>query len=236
MITFNPAYNNINFKHYRHEILDCSKRVVKRGDTCFFRHDLYLDYLINFLEYKYCDVNKVNIIAHACSDGEEVYSFVSKLIDMLGLKNAQKYLPVCAKDVEQKHIDLALNGKYSLKSYEESAIDFYLDDKYKYFKYLTEDLIKPKSLISKQVKFSQSNILDDVKTIEFNNTVLFARNFWHYLDDEDIDKLAMILSHRMNRSSTLVIGDYDKQYNIDEILRRYGFYETYINNVFEKNK
>lgn len=237
MITFNPSYNNTNFKSFRHEILNKSGRVINRGDTCLFRHDLDFDYLINFLEFKYCDTSKVNIIAHACSVGEEVYSLVSKIIESLGDKAAKKYLPIEAKDIEQEHIDLAKKGRYIIKSYERGAIDYYLGDKFNdYFYLLSNNNIKVAPRIKNEVNFSQSDILEDCKNINFDNTVLLARNFWHYLDDEDIDKLAMNLSYRMNKSSTLVIGDYDKQYNIDEILRRYGFFETQVKNVFEKIK
>ncbi len=237
MITFNPAYNNINFKHFRQEILDKSGRVINRGDTCLFRNDLDFDYLVNFLEYKYRDTDNVNIIAHACSDGEEIFSFISKMIDSLGYKNSKKYLPVDARDVNKSFIEIAKKGQYYLKSYETGAIDFYLGENFtQYFKLLNPNLINVSKILKECVNFSQSDILDDVKNIDFNNTVLFARNFWHYLDDEDIDKLSMILSHRMSNSSTLVIGDFDKQYNIDRILRKYGFYETKVSNVFEINK
>ena len=237
MITFNPAYNNINFKHFRHNVLDKSGRVLSRGDTCLFRSDLDFDYLVNFLEYKYRDTDKVNIIAHACSDGEEVFSFISKMFDLLGYNNSKKYLPADARDVNKSYIEIAKKGQYSLESFETGAIDFYLGKNFTdYFKFLNLNLIKVSKNLKKSVNFSQSDILDDVKYIDFNNTVLFARNFWHYLDEEDIDKLAMILSHRMNRTSTLIIGDFDKQYNIDRILRRYGFYETKVSNVFEIRK
>ena len=234
MITFNPAYNNVNFKHFRHDILNKSGHVVNRGDTCFFRSDLDFDYLINFLEYKYRDTNKVNIIAHACSDGEEIFSFLSKLIDSLGVKNINKYIPVDARDIDSGHIKLAQKGEYNLESYEHGAIKFYLSSGFKnYFSNISPKIVKVSNQLKNCVNFSQSDILNDVKNINFNDTVLFARNFWHYLDDECIDKLAMNLSHKMNKSSTLVIGDFDKQYNIDRILRMYHFHETKVPNVFE---
>ena len=237
MITFNPAYNNINFKHYSHEVLDKCGRVINRGDTCLFRHDLDFDYFVKFLEYKYRDTEKVNIIAHACSDGEEIFSCISKMIDLLGYKNSKKYLPVDARDINETHLEQAKKGQYSLAYCDLGAIDFYLGKNFThYFKYLNPDLIRVSKPLNKCVNFSQSDILNDVKNIDFDNTVLLARNFWHYMDDEDIDKLAMILSHKMNKTSALVIGDFDKQFNIDRILKRYGFYETKVSNVFEIQK
>ena len=235
MITFNPVYSNVSFQHFRHDILNKSGRVINRGDTCLFRTDLDFDYLINFLEYKYRDVDKVNIIVHACSDGEEVFSLVSKLVDMLGFNNAKKYLPVDARDILKDHIDIANKGQYFVESYERDAMNFYLGDSLlDYFSFVKRNVVNVSQKLLNCAKFSQSNILDDVNNIDFNNTVLFARNFWHYLEEEDIDKLAMMLSQRMNISSTLVIGDFDKQFKIDEILRKYKFYETKVPNVFEK--
>ena len=235
MITFNPAYNNLNFKSFRHEILNKSGRVINRGDTCLFRCDLDFDYLINYLEFKYCDTPKVNIIAHACSDGEEVYSLISKMIDSLGEKASKKYLPIEAKDIVKDHIDIAKKGRYTIESYERGAISYYLGDKFNdYFYYINKNRVKISPLLKKNVNFNKGNILEDCKTIDFDNTVLLARNFWHYLDKNNIYKLAHTLSQRMNKSSALVIGDYDKEYNIDKILRNYDFYETQVKNVFEK--
>ena len=234
MITFNPAYN-INFKSYRHEILDKYGNVINRADTCMFRWDLDFDYLINFMEYKYRDADKVNIIAHACSDGEEIYSFISKLIDSLGLNNAEKYLPVMARDIEPLHIAVAKKAEYRISPQEEPAIDYYLGENFfKYFNYISPNIIKPVSNLSKYVNFAQSDIMEDAKTLDFKNTVLLARNFWHYLGDDNIYKLAKILSERMDKSSTLVTGGYDQRYGVENVLLECGFCKTRLNHVFEK--
>ena len=238
MITFNPAYNNLNFKSYQHAILDKSGAVINRGDTCFFRWDLDFIQLINYLEKKYAGCDSVNIIAHASSVGEEIYSFAATLIKMLGKNRAMKYLPAHAYDIEQHHIDIAKRGEYRIKSFEKGSIDYYLGCYFNnYFDILNTDRVKVRPELQDLVKFSRSDILDDVKTMNFDNTVLFARNFWRYLDEEDADKLAMNLAYRMNKSSTLIIGDFDKQFNVDRILNNYGFKESgIVENVFENFK
>lgn len=238
MITFNPAYNNLNFKSYQHAVLNKYGAVVNRGDTCLFRWDLDSAGLIKYLEKKYAGVDKVNLIAHASSVGEEVYSFIAVMLNMLGSDKAMKYLPVKAFDKEQHFVDIAKRGEYTVKSFEKGAIDYYLGSCFNnYFDYLDVNRVKVRSEFQNLVKFFQSDILEDVKNINFDNTVLFARNFWHYLDEEDIYKLAMNLSHRMNKSSTLIIGDFDKQFNIDRILNNYGFKESgTVGNVFENFK
>jgi chemotaxis methyl-accepting protein methylase len=238
VINLNPSTNiNPNFCSYRYAVKNKFGLVINRGNTCFFRHDLAFDDLIRHIYTKHKNVPKVNIIAHACSDGEEAYSFLIKMIDYLGNKEAEKFLPILAKDIEQTNIDVAKNGKYHIESFEKGAIDFYMGKNFYNYLLPTEskNSVKVSDSIKDKIIFSKSDILEDVKNIDFNNTVLLARNFWHYLEEENIDKLAMNLSHRMNKSSTLVIGDYDKQYNIDRILNRYGFQELYgLENVFEK--
>lgn len=228
---YNPAFNS-----YRHIITNKAGDVLNRGDTCFFRWDLDFNNIIKFIENKYSYCDKVNIIAHACSDGEEVFSFTSKLLDTFGEEKAKKYLPIQAKDIEDEHLNLAKKGKYIIKSFEKDAFNFYLGRNfYNYFEYLSSDTIKRLQNLKDNVIFSKQNILEDVKTIDFQNTVLFARNFWHYLDEEDMDKLAMNLSHRMNKSSTLVIGNFDVEYGVNDILYHYGFDEK-LENVYEKYK
>ena len=54
---------------------------------------------------------------HACSDGEEVYSFLGVLISRLRDK-AAKFLPVAAKDIDAEHIKLAKKGIYNITNTE----------------------------------------------------------------------------------------------------------------------
>lgn len=237
MITINPVRNyNPTFCAFRNTVKDKHGILLYRGDTGLFRSDIDFNELIRFLNKKYVNVPKVNLIAHACSDGEEIFSVISKMIDLLGEEGTKKFLPVIARDIDKNHIEQAISGEYRIESFERGGINFYLGKNFtKYFEPLNEKDVRVRDNLRQMVKFSAGDIMEDVHKIDFNNTVLLARNFWPYLDMEDIDKLAMNLSHKMNMSSTLVIGDYDKEYNIDRILKRYGFKENlFADNVFEK--
>ena len=57
-----------------------------RGDTVLCRDDLYFPEVVDYLDNKYKNVPKVNVVMHACSDGEEVYSFLGVLKSRLSLK------------------------------------------------------------------------------------------------------------------------------------------------------
>ncbi len=239
MIRINPTpYTNLNFKAYKHTITNSQNEVVNRGDTCMFRNDLDFNSLISYLERKYSGISKVKVIAHACSDGEEAYSFVSNLIDKLGESGANKFFPILARDINDEHLSRAKSGKFFLESYENSAIDYYLDNSFdKYFDIIDKNFIgktvQVKNNIKDRIQFKKADILKDAPKTDFKNTVLFARNFWPYLNTSDAEKLAKTLSEKMDITSTLVIGDYDCWGKIPTLLSKYGFRETQIKNVYE---
>lgn len=219
-----------------------------RGDTVLCRDDLYFPEVVDFLDNKYKNTPKVNVIMHACSDGEEVYSFLSVLISRLKDK-ASKFLPLSARDIDSEHLKLAKRGVYDITNTEFMMANDYMNGEFFNFfelmpkqgsndpRFKNTNTVKVEHSLKSLVDFKQSDILTDVKNTNFKNTVLFARNFWPYLSVDEQKKLAQTLSKRMDESSTLIIGDYDReQANIDTLLRMYGFEETKAVNVFEKRK
>ena len=238
MININPVNGyNPSFNAFKNPIKNKAGLVINRGDTCLFRYDLDYDYFVDFLNRKYKNAEKVNVIDHACSDGEEAFSLVVMMLKMLGREGASKFLPIDARDVVKNHLDYAKKGVYNVHSTEFPRINFFAGrDFFDYFD-LSENAktITAKDNIKDLVKFSKHDIMDDIRYMRFDNTVLLARNFWHYLKSGDEYRLAANLSNKMNRNSTLVIGGYDKEYGVDKLLERFGFVEVPgINNVFEK--
>lgn len=233
------------FGTYFNNVIDNEGILKYRGDTCLCRQDLYFPEIVDYLDNKYKDTPKVNVIMHACSDGEEVYSFLGVLISRLKDK-AAKFLPLSAKDIDINHIKLAKRGVYNItKSEYEITNDCMNGDFFNYFEMTLPQVSKdPKLKYTRTVKvehslktlvnFQQGNILYDVKNMDMKNTVLFARNFWPYLSKDEITQLAHTLARKMDDSSTLIIGEYDKEYGIDRILKREGFIETRYENVYEK--
>ena len=244
MLTINQyKQNNLNFTAYTHDITNKAGKVVNRGTTTLLRHDLDFDKLVLFLAEKYQDVKKVNVINHACSNGAETYSFIAILLHLFGkTKIPKKFTPVIAKDKVQEHIDKATEGKFEIGSVESAYINYFFPQRaYRnYFKQnrknLEKSILTIKERIKKMAIFERGNILKDVQKIDFHNTVLFARNFWPYLKPKDRVRLAQILSERMDSTSTLIIGNFDKnKANVNKLLEENGFVESKdIENVFEK--
>ena len=233
-----------SFKTYQHTIKDSAGHITNRGDTCMFRYDLDLNKLIDYMDEKYKNVKKVNVIVHACSDGEEAYSIVAKLLYKLGYDKSKKYLPLTAKDICKEHVELAKNGEYIIEPFEQIRILLNLHKSInKFFKISNIDnnnnkkKLKVNEFVKSQVNFNVSNIIDDIKNTKLTNTILFARNFWIYLTNDDAHKLVKYLAENSDDTTLLVLGDFDKLYNVDMLLSSYGFKESYdIDNVFYNQK
>ncbi|MBO6257407.1 hypothetical protein J6N69_05170 [bacterium] len=248
MLTISTSkFHSPSFGMYFNDVNDVKGELKYRGDTRLCRDDLDFPAVVNFLEKKYKDVPKVNVVMHACSDGEEVYSFLGVLISKLGEK-AAKFLPVCAKDIDSNHLKLAKRGVYNISRSEYKLANSNMNgDFYTYFepmpkrgssdprlKYTTT--VKAEHSLKSLINFAQGNILEDIKNTDLKNTVLFARNFWPYLSKDEIGRLVDLLAKNTDASSTVIIGDYDKEYGIDKLLKTAGFVETEVDNVFEKSK
>lgn len=236
--------NSIIFGTFFRNVESEDGKIVYRGDTAICRNDIYFPDVIDFLDNKYKNTSKVNVVMHACSDGEEAYSFLSVLLAQLKEK-AAKFLPLDARDIDLNHLRLAKRGIYNItKSEYEIANEslngnFYMffepmpslgskDPRLKYTK-----TVKVEHSLKSLVKFKQADIIEDVKHMDLKNTILFARNFWPYLPTNRVVELADLLSEKADNSFTLIIGDYDRV--IVDLLRDKGFVEV-AENIFEKPK
>ena len=249
MFAMSPVkFYNPSFGIFFNNIKDNDGNLRYRGDTRICRDDLYFPEVVDFLNKKYKDAPKVNVIMHACSNGEEVYSFLGVLVSKLREKSS-KFLPVSARDFDAEHLKLAKKGVYQITKSEYMLANNYMNGNfYTYFDYLPNKIVKDpllkytntvkvNDMLKTLVNFQQSDILEDSKRTDFKNTILFARNFWPYLSNVQQHELARTLSKNMDSTSTLIVGDFDKEEaNISALLKMYGFEETEAENVFEKPK
>lgn len=248
MLTVTPIkFHNPSFGIFFNKVHNEEGDLRYRGDTVLCRDDLYFPEVVDYLDNKYKNVPKVNVVMHACSDGEEVYSFLGVLKSRLKEK-AAKFLPLSAKDIDPNHLMLAQKGVYDITDTEFVMANEYMNGEfYNYFEPMplrgrdyplikSAKTVKVEHSLKSLVNFSRGDIMEDAKKIDFKNTVLFARNFWPYLENDGREKLVKTLAQRMDKSSTLIIGDYDKfDANLDLLLEKYGFEEK-IENVFEKTQ
>ena len=235
-----------NFKHYYNEVHSNGK-LKYRNNTCFFR--ICLDWINfgKFIEQKYQNVPKVNIINHACSIGEEAYS-LAIIIEKFCPNLAKKCYPIIAKDIDNQVIEKAKEGIVTFDFYEFQDVTNICDKNFSDFfngkniVFQWNELSQTNDIITKiqpnllsKIEFSQGNLLEDSKNLPKENTILFCRNMWLYLDENEKETLAKNLSNALDDSSLVVIGNADE--GASSHLQRNGFYQVEnLNNVFQKSK
>ncbi len=240
MKILSSKYNTPAFHGNRRSVFDKKGALMYKTTTYFFREDLNWDRFVSLIRDKYREAEKVNIINQACSNGQESYSLVVKLIQKLGEK-AEKYFPIKAGDIDYDNIESAKRGHLGIKLPDIYKInnctnnrltDFFSFDK---AKNPENDLVLiPKNNIKDKVEFACSDIFQDVERLPEENTVLLCRNFWQYLSPDLRETLASKLSQKLNKTSLISIGEHDSACNADKLLEKYGFIYAGVEHVYTK--
>lgn len=245
-------YNNsrTSFKSWNREVYRPTadlfvKELSHRNDTRFFRNSSFWQKLVNMLVEKYKNTQKVNVYCYGCSNGSEPYTFIMQLMSTVKENIAKKFLPIIAKDYDSVAIDVAKRNSYAIGNLEMNAITNYTNNSFD--KFFEKSKIKKlpshysvKSVLTDNVQFSVANVLEDYTNIEPDNTVVFARNFWPYLSNENQKELAEKMYKQLGENSTLIIGDFDlpnkrSGNNIPMLLLNAGFNPADTDFVFVKN-
>ncbi len=120
--------NQPDFKCNCRVITDRMGNLQYRSTTSFFRGDLNWTQMAKFFGDKFKNVDKVNVLNYGCSSGEETYSIIMSLIKTLG-KQAEKFFPIIAKDIDGENIDDAKNGVLYANIMEKTLIENLLSKK-----------------------------------------------------------------------------------------------------------
>ena len=210
-------FKKVSFNAWEREVFKVPKNsfikeLKHRNDTSFFRDGVFWKNLIYHLLYKYNKTPKVNVYNYACSDGSEPYTFLMSLIANYGMENTEKFLPIKARDYDSAAIEKAKSHEYTLRSYELKMMDIFTMGKsemfFDFYKSDNDVMALPKEILTSNVDFKVSNIMNDYKKIKPQNSIVFARNFWPYLK-EDAITLVKKLSSQMGANSTLILGRFD---------------------------
>lgn len=226
-----------NFQGNRRFVYDKSGQFLYRTTTYFFRDDLNWNTFIRLLSNKYKNADRVNIINHVCSNGQEPYSLAAMLMEKLG-EGAEKFFPIIARDIDEDNINSAKNGRLGINNDDLYRINYFINDNIsEYFDKgrainPENDLVLiPKIELKNSVIFSQSDIFEDIKALPSENTVLMCRNFWPYLSPQKREELAVEIAKRLDSTSLLVTGNYDFC-SIVNLFKTLGFVQTGVKNVY----
>lgn len=206
--------------------------------TEFLRPDFPWKPFIDLVEQKYRNVPKINILNFACSDGSEPYTLAMLLKDRFG-NNANRFFPIKAYDFDEDIIDLA----------KEKTINFGPDDLYRlsqevpnwekdYFKIIRTSLfgpdrkITPRNSIKNAVEFEQKELPKDFPKEKLTNTIVFARNFWPYMERMNYKVLAIMMAEILDDTCLVALGALEKTFQIGKLLEKEGFIKTNVDSVY----
>jgi chemotaxis methyl-accepting protein methylase len=217
-------------------ILNAEQRGVSTL-TRLFRIPMFFEELPDYLRIRF--PNGAKIHSYASSVGAEPYSLAISVIDKFSPADAQKYLPVLARDVSKNVIQIAKSRKlpicYDEKACFESHIkrykfeDFFQksgkrESIYPPDRYEDEDYFV-KDLLFKQVDFKKEDLFDALSSPDSfaEPSMVLFRHAWQFLDNTERGKLAQKLFSKLKSGSTVVIGDFHIEGNAREKLVDAGF-------------
>lgn len=208
-----PRYNR-ELSIYTKETGQTNAKILVSNSTDFFRPDLPWNNLGKIFN-KHFPEGKVNIHNFACSDGSETYSLIISLIEQLGEKEAQRFFPIQASDVDCEIIRMANSGKINATDYDIIAIKNQIKDGdiNKYFDVTSlgynKNILAPKEILTKNVIFETLAMDEGLDKLKKGNNIILARNFWKYLSPESLTKTSWKLREKCDKSTLLLIGKFD---------------------------
>lgn len=203
-------------------------RILVSNSTRFFREDLPWGYLGQRLDELFPNDEHVNVFNFACSDGSEPYSLAICLIEQLGEERAKRFFPINASDIDEKILPDEKNPKIkatkedikNIQEITEGNIQKYFHVKHKNervelsskqaVEFKDEEyILTPKKILKDCVNFNCQNFYDGLDDLKSKNNLVLCRNFWGYLNEDDIINCAKKLYKKLDDSSIVIIGDFD---------------------------
>lgn len=207
--------------------------------TYFFREDVGENWknFIKAIDKHFSGAEKVNVFNFGCSDGSEAHSFLMCLFDTLGAKKAKKFLPIQAFDIDQQIIDSAKSGKILCSREDMNRINRNCPTFYKYCNIYYDrsgfdGWFVPKENLKNELSFSKGDFTEKINDLPPKNNLIMCRNMWYYLGEDKIFDILYELSEKIDETSLVVIGDFDRKYVL-AILDALNFEEITMN-VFKK--
>lgn len=236
------ARNRTIGQNSRHPVLKNPDVDYHSNYTYFFREDLGKDWdtFVRILNDFFVNSKKVNVYNFACSDGSEAYSFAMKLLSKLGKRKAEKFFPILAFDIDKEILYDAKSNKIPCDVGDKIRIKENVRNYKKYCKvypvnrdYDSKLFFMPNEKLKNRIEFSEADFVKQIDELEFSNSIIMCRNFWYYLGKNRINQILSKLNKKIDNTSLLVIGDFDRRYILDD-LKSFGFKELTLN-VFKKD-
>ena len=229
-INMQPTGRQPSFTSLTRTVRDEHGRLKYRNTTNFFRNDLDWQNFADFVAEKYKMVNKVNVVCYACSDGSEPLSLLMLFKEKFP-NGGKKFLPIVAKDIDKTVIESAKGDFINMDYHDERAINNYTAGRFRnYFvppvRGFDVDpvLVKKQAILKEGISYATADITKDINSVPVNNTILFCKNFWPYLEDnKQRQQLVENIKNRLQRNCLVVIGNFDRVVDTHVMLSKAGF-------------
>ncbi len=208
--TFDDYINHVFSEKGKTEI-EFMVNEITTNKTDFFRENGHFDFLKNVVIK---NNNFFKIWSAGCSTGEEPYS-----IAMLMSENSKNY-EILASDISSKALQKAKEAIFTpdkTKDIPEKLLKKYFTEKI-YNKKIT---YKAKDILSKNIKYSQINLMNANYGIQNNFDIIFFRNVLIYFNPNTQKKILKNVISHLKTGGYLFIGHseaiYDKTLTIENI-------------------
>lgn len=207
-------------------------------NSWLFRDDLDWKRLVKYENNHFKNLNRVNVVVLASSDGSEEYSKVMSLSENLPEQDAEKFFPIKGYDIDYEMTRASNSGLLNTSLHDRMLLQIYCDDYEKYFKETQEKLIikgdtplqkqktlKATNFIKDKVRFERADMYNVLNNLDDNsNTILMCRNVLGYFEDDKIEKFIKIVSNKLKQESLFIIGEHDTKCSfISRYLNENGF-------------
>ena len=144
----------------------------------------------------------LRIWSAGCASGEEAYTTVMVLHEWFGAKKNEWDTTVLATDISVKVLEMAKRGVYPEEHFEHLPLEW----KNKYFTKTGPEEYKVKDLLSKEVVFTQFNLMGEFSRFKKKFHIIFCRNVMIYFDTPTKAALAKRFHDALEVGGFLFIG------------------------------
>lgn len=240
-------YNKISFgttgRYYKSENGD-----EFGTNSWLFRDDIEWKTLARYEKNHFCNKNRVNIIQFASSDGSEAYTTIISLLENFPQKNAEKFFPIKAYDIDEEIVNAARSGYINTCLLDRINLQVNSDDYSKYFtdtkeilnikrdvKLQNQKTLKASNILKNRVHFERADMYNILANLNDNSdTVLMCRNVLGYFENDRVEKFVKIVSNKLKQGSLFIIGEHDTTNSfIDRYLKENKFMYVF-KHVYQK--
>lgn len=220
--SFEEYYYFLKYDPHKKEELNHLFAVISTNETSFFRNYPQIEIFRKNIVPEILDKkrknrqNKLRIWCAGCSTGEEPYTLIMILNEILSSEIGKWNIKISANDLSSHVIKSAERGIYTSYTLRNTPAH-YLD---KYFTKEKDGIYKIDEGLKKYIYFSTLNLNEPSQTNQMEaSDIIFCRNVIIYFNDEMKKKVVNAFYDNLHPGGYLFIGHSESLHNISRALK-----------------